>query len=144
MRLTAAYLTTAGPTERNGADWVPEASRRARVFPVWAALRFLGRHGVADLVERCCALASRMAARLDAHARAAVLNDVVLNQVLLRIDDDDAATDATVRRVQEDGTCWLGGTRWHGRAAMRISVSGWATTEEDADRSVDAILRAID
>jgi glutamate/tyrosine decarboxylase-like PLP-dependent enzyme len=144
MRLTAAYLTTAGPTERNGADWVPEASRRARVFPVWAALRFLGRHGVADLVERCCALASRMAARLDAHARAAVLNDVVLNQVLVRIDDDDAATDATVRRVQEDGTCWLGGTRWHGRAAMRISVSGWATTEEDADRSVDAILRAID
>ena len=143
MRLTAPYLTEAGAAERNGADWVPEASRRARAFPAWAALRFLGRDGVAELVERCCALAARIAARLETDPRVDVLNDVVLNQVLVRVDDDDAATEAAIRRVQQDGTCWLGGTRRRGRAAMRISVSGWATTEADADRSADAILAAI-
>jgi glutamate/tyrosine decarboxylase-like PLP-dependent enzyme len=143
MRIAAAYLPPAGAAERNGAEWAPEASRRARAFPLWAALRSLGRDGVADLVERCCALASRMAARLEGEPGLEVLNHVVLNQVLVRARDDDAATDALVRAVQEDGTCWLGGTRWRGRAAMRISVSGWATTEADADRSADAIVAAL-
>jgi glutamate/tyrosine decarboxylase-like PLP-dependent enzyme len=142
MRLTAAYLTVAGERERNGADWSPEASRRARAFPLYAALRQLGRDGVAELVEGHCRLAARMAERLAAEPGVAILNDVVLNQVLVRFGDDDAATDAVVARVQEEGTCWLGGTRWHGRAAMRISVSGWQTTEADADRSAEAIAAA--
>jgi glutamate/tyrosine decarboxylase-like PLP-dependent enzyme len=142
MALTAAYLTTAGEAERNAADWSPEASRRARAFPLYAALRELGRDGVADLVERHCALAARIAERLAGEPGVAILNDVVLNQVLVRFGDDDAATDAVVAGVQEEGTCWLGGTRWHGVAAMRISVSGWPTTEADADRSADAIADA--
>jgi glutamate/tyrosine decarboxylase-like PLP-dependent enzyme len=140
MALTAAYLTTASAHERNGADWAPEASRRARAFPLYAALRQLGRGGVAELVERHCALAARIADRLAREPGVAILNDVVLNQV--RFGDDDAATDATVARVQDDGTCWLGGTRWRDAAAMRISVCGWRTTEADADRSADAILGA--
>jgi glutamate/tyrosine decarboxylase-like PLP-dependent enzyme len=142
MALTAAYLTNAGERERNGADWSPEASRRARAFPLYAALRQLGRAGVAELVERHCALATRVADRLDAEPGVEILNDVVLNQALVRFGDDDAATDAVIARVQEEGTCWLGGTRWHGVAAMRISISGWMTTEDDADRSAEAILEA--
>jgi glutamate/tyrosine decarboxylase-like PLP-dependent enzyme len=142
MALTAAYLTTAGEQERNGADWVPDASRRARAFPLYAVLRQLGRDGVAELVEGHCVLAARIAERLAAEPGVEVLNDVVLNQVLVRFGDDDAATDAVIARVQEEGTCWLGGTRWHGVAAMRISVSGWQTTEADADRSAAAIAGA--
>jgi glutamate/tyrosine decarboxylase-like PLP-dependent enzyme len=142
MSLTAAYLTAAGERERNGADWSPEASRRARAFPLYAALRQLGRAGMAELVEGHCRLAARMAERLRAEPGVTILNDVVLNQVLVRFGDDDAATEAVIARVQEDGTCWLGGTRWHGVAAMRISVSGWQTTEADADRSADAIAAA--
>jgi glutamate/tyrosine decarboxylase-like PLP-dependent enzyme len=142
MALTAAYLTSAGARERNGADWAPEASRRARAFPLYAALRQLGRSGLAELVERDCALAARMAERLAREPGVAVLNDVVLNQALVRFGDDDAATEAVVARVQRDGTCWLGGTVWHGMAAMRVSVCGWRTTEDDADRSADAIVAA--
>jgi glutamate/tyrosine decarboxylase-like PLP-dependent enzyme len=142
MALTASYLTTAGASERNGADWAPEASRRARVFPLYAALRQLGRAGLAELVERDCVLAGRIATRLAREPGVAVLNDVVLNQVLVRFGDDDAATDAVIAGVQRDGTCWLGGTAWHGVAAMRISVSGWRTTAEDADRSAEAIAAA--
>jgi glutamate/tyrosine decarboxylase-like PLP-dependent enzyme len=142
MALTAAYLTTAGERERNGADWAPEASRRARAFPLYAALRQLGRRGVAELVERDCALAARIAERLAREPGIAVLNDVVLNQALVRFGDDDAATRSVIERVQQDGTCWLGGTVWHGMAAMRVSVSGWRTTEADADRSADAIAAA--
>jgi glutamate/tyrosine decarboxylase-like PLP-dependent enzyme len=142
MALTAAYLTTAGERERNGADWAPEASRRARAFPLWAALRQLGRRGVAELVERHCALAARIADRLAAEPGVEVLSDVVLNQALVRFGDDDAATEAVIARVQEEGTCWLGGTVWQGRAAMRVSVSGWQTTAADADRSADAIVAA--
>jgi threonine aldolase len=93
-------------------------------------------------VEDCCAHARRIATALAAQPGVEVLNDVVLNQVLVRVGDDDAATDATVAAVQEDGTCWVGGTRWQGRAAMRISVSNWSTSEADIDRSADAILRA--
>ena len=97
---------------------------------------------MAELVDRCCALARRMAAALEREPALRVLNDVVLNQVLVRVADDDAATDATVAAVQRDGTCWLGGTRWQGRAAIRISISNWSTTEADVDRSAEAIARA--
>ena len=142
MALTAAYLTAAGTRERNGADWAPEASRRARAFPLYAALRQLGRSGLAELVERDCALAARIAERLAREPGVEILNDVVLNQALVRFGDDDAATEAVVARVQQDGTCWLGGTVWHGMAAMRISVSGWSTTADDADRSAEAIVAA--
>jgi len=142
MAMQAAYLVRTGEDERSNGDWVPEASRRARGLAVYAALRSLGSTGVAALVERCCALARRMAAALEPEPAIAVLNDIVLNQVLVRIGDDDAATEATVTAVQRDGTCWLGGTRWQGRAAMRISVSNWATTDDDVDRSADAIRAA--
>src|SRR3954467_15134025 len=142
MGMTAAYLVQGGDSLRSNSDWVPEASRRARGFAVYAALRSLGRRGVADLVERCCALARRLAARLGGEDGVEVLNEVTLNQVLLRFADDDATTDAVVAAVQADGTCWAGGTRWQGRAAMRISISNWSTTEEDVDRSRDAILHA--
>ncbi len=143
MALDAAYLARPDASERSNSDWVPEASRRARGFAVYAALRALGRSGVADLVDRCCALARRMAAALEADPRLEVLNEVVLNQVLVRVDDDDAATDAAVAAVQRDGTCWLGGTRWQGRAAMRISISNWSTAEQDVDRSAAAIRAAL-
>jgi glutamate/tyrosine decarboxylase-like PLP-dependent enzyme len=123
-------------------DWTPEASRRARGFAILAALRSLGRSGVAELVERCCWCATRFAEVLAAEPGVEVLNDVVLNQVLVRFDDDDGATDAVIAAVQADGTCWLGGTTWRGRRAMRISVSNWATTISDVDRSAAAILAA--
>jgi glutamate/tyrosine decarboxylase-like PLP-dependent enzyme len=142
MSLTAAYLTAAGARERNGSDWAPEASRRARAFPLYAALRELGRNGVAELVERDCTLAARIAERLAAEPGVEILCDVVLNQALVRFGDDDELTERVIAAVQQEGTCWLGGTRWQGRAAMRVSVSGWRTTEEDADRSAAAIAGA--
>jgi glutamate/tyrosine decarboxylase-like PLP-dependent enzyme len=139
LSYTAAYLTgQGGPTPALG-DLVPESSRRARGFAVWAALRELGREGVADLVERCCVLAQRFADGLEAGG-AEVVNDVVLNQVLVGFGSDER-TDRVVAGVQREGTCWLGGTTWHGRRLMRVSVSNWSTTEEDVDRSVAAILR---
>ena len=140
--MTAAYLARADDDERSNSDWVPEASRRGRGLAVYAALRSLGRAGVRELVERCCTLARRMAATLAAEPGIEILGDVVLNQVLVRIGGDDAATDATVAAVQRDGTCWLGGTRWQGGAALRISISSWATTEDDVDRSAAAIASA--
>jgi glutamate/tyrosine decarboxylase-like PLP-dependent enzyme len=135
----ASYLARGGEEERNGMDWVPEASRRARAVPVYATLRALGRRGLAALVERCCALASRMAATLRREPRIEILNDVVLNQVLVRCGGD---TERVIARVQEEGVCWLGGTEWKGRPAMRISISSWRTTEDDVDRSADSIVRA--
>jgi glutamate/tyrosine decarboxylase-like PLP-dependent enzyme len=142
MGMTASYLVRAGESDRSNSDWVPEASRRARGFAVYAALRSLGREGVAELVERCCALARRLASAMEAADGVEVLNEVVLNQVLLRFGANDAETDAVIGRVQEDGTCWVGGTRWRGQAAMRVSVSNWSTTEADIDRSAEAILAA--
>ena len=145
----AAYLVQSDGVERDPQDWTPEFSRRARGFPVYAALRSLGRDGVAALVERCCRLATRMADRLRAGAPSAgvearVLNEVVLNQVLVRFEprsgDAGAFTRAVVGRVQREGTCWMAGTRWHELDAMRISISNWSTTEEDIDRSAQAIL----
>ncbi len=134
----AAYLTGAGAAG-SPADFVLESSRRARGFAVWAALLELGTDGVADLVRRCCALARRFADGLAAGG-VQIANDVVLNQVLARF-GSDARTDAVIDRVQREGTCWLGGTTWHGRRHMRVSVSNWSTTEDDVDRSVAAILR---
>ncbi len=147
MFQSAAYLMQSEHSERDGGWFTPESSRRARGFPVWAAIRELGRSGIAEMIERCCSHARRFATALDATPGVEVLNDVRLNQVLVRFadpdgGDDDAFTQAVIRRVQQDGTCWLGGTSWQGKAAMRISVSAWTTTETDVDASVAAILRA--
>jgi glutamate/tyrosine decarboxylase-like PLP-dependent enzyme len=142
MAYTAAYLT--GQVEGRtfgGGDLVPESSRRARGFATWAALRSLGRTGVADLVDRCCSLARRFAESLDALEEIDVVNDVVLNQVLVRVGDEDL-TNRVERLVQEEGVCWLGATTWHGERLLRISVSNWSTTEEDVDASVASIVRA--
>jgi glutamate/tyrosine decarboxylase-like PLP-dependent enzyme len=122
--------------------YAPEASRRARGFAVWAAVRQLGAEGIAALVERCCANARRFADGVAAEPGVEILNDVVLNQVVVRFGDDDEATNAVIERVQTDGTCWLGGSTFRGKAVMRISIVGWQTTADDVDRSVDAILAA--
>jgi glutamate/tyrosine decarboxylase-like PLP-dependent enzyme len=139
MAATAAYLLRSD--ERESWEYVFDSSRRARGFALYAAIRSLGREGIRALVERCCALARRMADQL-AEGDADILNDVILNQVLVRFGDDER-TNRVIARVQEDGTAWMGGTSWHGMAAMRISVSNWSTTEADADASVQAILRAF-
>jgi glutamate/tyrosine decarboxylase-like PLP-dependent enzyme len=136
MSVSAAYLASGA---RDGSRFVPELSRRARGIEVWAALRALGRAGLADLVERCSGLAARFAGRMRA-AGFEVLNDVVLNQVLVAFGPAET-TARIVAAIQEEGTCWCGGTVWQGRAALRMSVSSWATTEEDIDRSCEAILR---
>jgi glutamate/tyrosine decarboxylase-like PLP-dependent enzyme len=133
--------------QRDGWEFVLDSSRRARGFIVYAALRSLGRHGVRDMVERCCALARRLAERLAGAAGVEILNDVVLNQVLVRFTppgggDPDAFTRQVMTRVQEGGEAWMGGTTWHGMGAMRISVSNWSTTEADIDRTAAALLRA--
>jgi glutamate/tyrosine decarboxylase-like PLP-dependent enzyme len=143
MTVSAAYLEQTSGVERDEVDWVPEFSRRARGVPIYAALRALGRRGVEDLVDRCCAHARKFAEILSADDRVQILNDVVLNQVLVRFRASDEATRETIARVQRDGTLWLAGTTWHDMAAMRISVSSWATTEEDVQRSAAAILRCV-
>jgi glutamate/tyrosine decarboxylase-like PLP-dependent enzyme len=140
-----AYIQYA-TAERDSFNYVPEYSRRARGFATWVAIRTLGRSGIAAMLERCCAIARRMADRLAAAEGVEVLNDVVLNQVLVRFHpplggDADAHTRSVVARVQADGTAWLAATTWHGMAAMRISVSNWSTTDADADLTVDNILR---
>jgi glutamate/tyrosine decarboxylase-like PLP-dependent enzyme len=137
MGLSAAYLTPG--TGREPMYHTPECSRRARGVELWAALKSLGRSGLAELVERTCAHAQRFAAGLRA-AGCEVLNEVVINQVLVSF-GDAAKTPEVIRRLQEEGTCWCGGTVWQGRTAMRISVSSWATTSEDVERSLEAILR---
>jgi glutamate/tyrosine decarboxylase-like PLP-dependent enzyme len=135
MEASAAYLPGAA-TEAMGLS--PQSSQRARGVEVWAALAGLGTDGVADLVERSCRLAARFAGRmLDAGFEP--LNHVVLNQVLVSFGDADR-TDAVIAAVQEDGTCWCGPTTWHGIRAMRVSVSGWCTTDEDIDRSAAAVI----
>jgi glutamate/tyrosine decarboxylase-like PLP-dependent enzyme len=147
MGVRASYLVHAdadGP--RDALEWNPEFSRRARGFPIYAAIRSLGRSGIAELIDRCCAQARRFADALGEAAGVEVLNDVVLNQVLVRFvdpdGDHDARTDAVIEAVQRDGTCWLSGTTWQGRRAMRISVSSHATTDDDVELSIEAILRA--
>ena len=137
MAMSASYLMRSDL--RENWEYVLDSSRRARGFALYAAIRSLGRSGVQALVERCCDLAARIADRLRAEDGIEVLNDVVLNQVLVRFGDDDR-TRRVIGAVQEDGTAWMGGTTWQGRAAMRISVSNWSTTEADADRTAAAII----
>jgi glutamate/tyrosine decarboxylase-like PLP-dependent enzyme len=137
MGQSAAYYIAGD--QREPMLYTPETSRRARGTEIWTALRSLGRAGVADLVERSCQHAERFAAGLSA-AGFEILNDVVLNQVLVSFGADEF-TRRVIQAVQQDGTCWCGGTLWHGRAAMRISVCNWATTQADVDQSVEAIVR---
>lgn len=138
MSVSAAYLPSAGH-ERVPSDFTPELSRRARGVDVWAALSALGRSGVAQMIERCCRHARRFAQGLEA-AGHAVLNEVVLNQVLVSF-GDAAMTRRIVTELQADGTCWCGVTEWQGHTAMRISVSSWATTDDDVELSLAAIRR---
>ena len=137
MTVGAAYLIAGD--EREPSQYTPDMSRRARGIEIWAALRSLGRTGLADLIERTCRHAARFAEGLRA-AGYEILNDVTLNQALVSFGDDQT-TRRVIEAIQADGTCWLGGTMWQGRAAMRISVSSWATTEDDVERSLDAIIR---
>jgi glutamate/tyrosine decarboxylase-like PLP-dependent enzyme len=136
--LTAAYLPQG--EHREPSQYTPELSRRARGVEIWAALKSLGRAGLAELIDRNCRLARRFADAL-AQGGCEILNEVVLNQVLVSF-GDATRTLRVIERVQHDGTCWCGGTEWQGRTAMRISVSSWATRDDDVDRSVAAILRA--
>jgi len=149
--LVPAHYIQLTPGERDPRAFTPDESRRARGVPLYAALRALGRRGVRDLVERCCACARRMAETLRRHPQVRVLNDVVLNQVLVQFlpasgDERDAGafTDALVSGVQAEGTCWLGATQWHGRRAVRISICNWSTTEQDIDRSAQAIVSVVE
>lgn len=137
MTLTAAYLLPG--TRREPMYHTPEASRRARGVELWAAFKSLGRSGLCALIERTCALAKRFEAGLSA-AGFEILNEVVVNQLLVSFGSPEV-TREVIRRLQDDGTCWCGGTEWRGRTAMRISVSSWATTESDVDRSLEAIVR---
>jgi glutamate/tyrosine decarboxylase-like PLP-dependent enzyme len=144
MAYTAAYLTgqVAG-REFGGGDFTPESSRRARGFATWAAIRSLGREGVRELVDRSCALARRLADQLDMLDGIAVANEVVLNQVLVRVGDTET-TDSIANQLQAEGTCWLGATTWRGERLLRVSVSNWSTSESDVDQTVDAIAHARD
>jgi glutamate/tyrosine decarboxylase-like PLP-dependent enzyme len=137
MSVSAAYLVQSDHREPD--SYTPEMSRRARGVEVWAALRSLGRSGLADLVERCCRHATRFAGGLR-EAGYEILNEVELNQVLVTFSDAET-TRRVIAAIQADGTCWCGGTVWQGKTAMRISVSSWATTEEDVERSLEAMLR---
>jgi glutamate/tyrosine decarboxylase-like PLP-dependent enzyme len=146
MSLAAAYIQ-ATDVERDPHEFVPEESRRGRAVPVYAALRSLGADGFGEMIERNCRLAQRMATRLAENSHVRILNDVVLNQALVRFEADgvdaDQLTRDVIAGVQHEGTCWLGGTTWHGMAAMRVSVSNWSTTEADIDRSADAIVGVL-
>ena len=140
MSVQADYLPDR--TRRDPYEFTPEASRRMRGIEVWAAVASLGRDGIEELVERNCRQARRFATGLR-DAGCEILNDVVLNQVLVAFGDDRVTGDV-IRAVQREGTCWCGGTRWNGRAAMRISVSSWATAAADVERSLAAIVRVAD
>jgi glutamate/tyrosine decarboxylase-like PLP-dependent enzyme len=134
---SAAYLQTSDV--REPCHYTPESSRRARGIELWAAIRSLGREGLKEVIERNCRLARVFGERLE-QAGFEVLNEVVLNQVLASFGSPEE-TRRVIADVQDDGTCWCGGTEWHGRTAMRISVSSWATTDEDVERSLAAMLR---
>jgi glutamate/tyrosine decarboxylase-like PLP-dependent enzyme len=144
MGISAPYLKAA-PDARDSYQYVPESSRRARGFILYAALRSLGRKGVAELVERCSFLARLMAAELEQDPAIEVINEVVINQVLVAVTGDESGelTADAVERIQQDGTCWLAATRWRGRPAIRISVCNWRTAEDDIRRSADAIREAV-
>jgi glutamate/tyrosine decarboxylase-like PLP-dependent enzyme len=144
MTSTAEYLEQTRGVERDNFDWTPDFSRRARGFAIYAAIRTLGRRGIAALIDGCCDRARQFADILSRDKRVRILNDVVLNQVLVRFSDSDDVTRNVIARVQREGTCWLGGTTWQGHAAMRISVSNWSTTAEDVEKSCAAIVRCLD
>lgn len=144
MSFKASYLQRGSDEERVGMDWVPESSRRARVVPLYALIQTLGREGIAEMVRRNVFLARRMAARLSLARGVKILNEIVLNQVLVQFEgsgdrDADAITREVIAAIQADGTCWAGGTIWQGRHAMRLSISNWSTTQDDIDRSADAM-----
>ena len=143
MTVTASYLIQDEGERRlrDQVDWVPEFSRRARGFPVYAALRSLGRSGIAELVERCCEGATRFAEAIAALPGVELVNEVVLNQVLFRFDSDER-TNEVLRLVQEDGRVWMSGTTWDGRKAIRLSVSNWQTGDEEIQLAVAAFREA--
>ena len=142
MRLTAEYLVADAGAARDQMDWTPEFSRRARGFAVYAALRSLGRSGVAEMVERSCARARQFAEGVVELEGCEVLNEVVLNQVLFRFADDEE-TNAALAAVQASGEAWMAGTIWDGRAAIRLSVSNWRTSERDIERTLAAFRTAL-
>ena len=146
MAQRASYLLRAQRERRDGMDWTPEASRRARAVPVYAVLKTLGREGVAALVAGNCERARQMAELLRSHAGITILNDVVLNQVLVRVRSrsGDNITPAVIASVQSDGVCWVGGTTWEKEPAMRIAISNWATSPADIEASAASIIRAAD
>ncbi|MEZ5277179.1 MAG: pyridoxal-dependent decarboxylase [Opitutaceae bacterium] len=141
LAITAEYLPPPGE-KRFPANFTPELSRRARGVDAWAAIRHLGRKGVAEMIERCCRHATRFAEGLS-EAGFEILNDVVLNQVLVSFGSPER-TDRIIERIQKDGTCWCGGTDWQGRHAMRISICSWMTTDADVEMSLEAMIRAAD
>src|SRR4051812_44056086 len=142
MTVTAACLVQDGSAVRDEVDWVPEFSRRARGFAVYAALRSLGRNGLAELVERTCACARRFAEGLAEIPGAELVNDVVLNQVLFRF-ESDARTDEVLAAVQGSGDVWMSGTAWNGRRAIRLSVSNWQTGDDEIDLALESFRRAV-
>jgi glutamate/tyrosine decarboxylase-like PLP-dependent enzyme len=142
MSLTAEYIVADANAAREQMDWTPEFSRRARGFAVYAALRSLGRSGVAALVEGSCTRARQFAEAIARLPGCTVVNDVVLNQVLFRF-ADDATTNAVLTHVQRSGEAWMSGTVWDGRSAIRLSVSNWRTSEKDIDRTVAAFESAL-
>jgi glutamate/tyrosine decarboxylase-like PLP-dependent enzyme len=146
MAQRASYLLRAEGERRDGMDWTPEASRRARAVPIYAVLKALGRTGVAALVEGNCARAREMAELLGSHPGITILNDVVLNQVLVRIRSrsGDNVTPAVIARVQQAGVCWVGGTTWEKEPAMRIAISNWSTSPADIEASAASILAATE
>lgn len=141
MSIAASYCPPAAGAKRQPMQLGLESSRRARAVEIWAALRSLARLGVAELIDRTCGHAMNFAEGLRARGFD-ILNDVVLNQVLVSFGDHET-TARVISAVQAEGTCWCGGTVWKGREAMRISVSSWATTDSDVERSLDAILTLV-
>jgi glutamate/tyrosine decarboxylase-like PLP-dependent enzyme len=149
MSFKASYLQRGPDEERVGMDWVPESSRRARVVPLYALIRTLGRDGIAGMIRLNVALARRMADRLSRVPGIRILNDVVLNQVLVQFDGThdrsaDTITEELIKAIQAEGTCWAGGALWQGKQVMRVSISNWSTTEADIDRSGDAIAKCYE
>ncbi len=140
MSMTASYMPET--SDRNSMDWNPEWSRRARATPVYAAIRSLGRDGVAELVERCSAHCARLVDGLGALAGAEVVVAPTINQGLVRF-GDDARTDAVTAAVQAEGTAWFGNATWNGQRVMRVSVTGWRTTDDDVDRTIAAVARVL-
>lgn len=144
-----AYAGPTNTTRRDGSQWVPENSRRARGFVLYATLRNLGKKGVRQIIENCCDLAQTFASELSRIPNMRILNQVALNQVLFRIEpkeiaDMDTFNASVASRIQQDGICWVGTTQWHGQTALRISVSNWATTSADVQQSIESLVNSIE